>query len=188
MSHSVVFATSNKFKFNHAAHMLEPFGITLTREHLDLEEIQADGEGICRHKAEQAYAQLKRPVVVNDDSWSIPGLKGFPGAYMKYMNDWLSVEDWLRLTEQLKDRREFLHQHIIYQDEHGQQHFMKEIEAQLLHEGRGQHYYGHLAITSFDSGQHSVAELVSSGQPAIDQSVPTAWQLFADWLSTQPEN
>jgi non-canonical purine NTP pyrophosphatase (RdgB/HAM1 family) len=180
VSEPIVFATSNEFKFNHAVHMIEPYGIELIRKHVDLEEIQADGETICRRKADQAFAELQHPVIVNDDSWSIPGLKGFPGAYMKYMNEWLTSEDWLRLTSTLKDRRIFLEQHIVYQDAEGQHYFYEPIEAQLLTEIRGSHKYGHIAIASFD-GIHSVAELHNAGKPAHSLDKASAWKPFAEW-------
>lgn len=147
--------------------------------------MQADGETICRHKAHQAYKALKQPLVVNDDSWSIPGLNGFPGAYMKYMNGWLSSDDWLRLTAPLPDRRIILQQHIVYQDEHGQQHFLKNIEGQLMDSVHGTHDFGHLAIASFDGGKMSGAERVAAGMPAVEQSTDTAWDQLADWLKAK---
>lgn len=109
----LLFVTSNELKFIHAQHMLEQFGITLTRQHFDLQELQSEsGEEIARHKAEQAYAEFKQPLVVNDDSWSIPGLNGFPGPYMKSINHWLTNEDFLNLTRPLKDRRIILQQQL----------------------------------------------------------------------------
>ncbi|HEY1064079.1 MAG TPA: non-canonical purine NTP pyrophosphatase [Candidatus Saccharimonadales bacterium] len=179
----VVFVTSNDFKFKHAAHMTEPTGIVLVREHMDLDELQStSGEEITRHKAEQAYSKFQQPLVVNDDTWFIPGLNGFPGAYMKHINEWFTTEDWLNLTSPLKDRRIILQQHIVYQDEHGQHYFAEQIEGLLLTEARGAHHHSHLAITSFDGGTYSGAERVDKEIPAIDSSIPTAWHKFSDWL------
>jgi non-canonical purine NTP pyrophosphatase (RdgB/HAM1 family) len=184
----VVFVTSNEYKFNHAVSVTQSAGITLIRKHMDLQEIQSDsGEEITRHKAEQAYADLKQPLVVNDDTWSIPGINGFPGAYMKYINDWFTVTDWLNLTRPLKDRRIILHQHIVYQDGHSQHYFLQNIEGTLLTEARGSHHFPHLAILSFDGGQSSSAERAAAGRPAVDLSTTTAWHKFNDWLLT-PEN
>lgn len=180
----VVFVTSNEFKFKHAQHMTEPAGITLVHKHMDLQEIQSEsGEEITRYKAGQAYDKLQHPVVVNDDTWLIPGLNGFPGPYMKSMNEWLTAQDWLNLTRPLKDRRIILQQHIVYQDAHGQHYFLQEIEGILLDEIRSSHKHAHLAITSFDNGAHSGAELVDANLPAVNPSTPTAWHKFSDWLT-----
>lgn len=182
----LLFVTSNELKFIHAQHMLEQFGITLTRQHFDLQELQSEsGEEIARHKAEQAYAEFKQPLVVNDDSWSIPGLNGFPGPYMKSINHWLTNEDFLNLTRPLKDRRIILQQHTVYQDEHGQQYFYKEVEGLLLTEARGTSNNPNETICSFDGGKHSISELKDAGKPAVDRSVQTSWHLFGEWFNRQ---
>ena len=70
--------------------------------------------------AVEAYNALQSPLVVTDDSWIIPGLNGFPGPYMKQVNDWFTPDDWLHLTSGLADRRVILRQIIVYQDSTGQ--------------------------------------------------------------------
>lgn len=182
----LIFVTSNKLKFIHAEHMLKQYNIALTREHYELQELQSEsGEEITRHKAEQAYAYFKQPLVVNDDSWSIPGLNGFPGPYMKSINHWLTNEDFLNLTRPLQDRRIILLQHSVYQDATGQQYFYKEIEGLLLPEARGTSLNPNETICSFDGGQHSISELKDAGKPAVSSSVQTAWHLFGEWLDRQ---
>lgn len=179
----VVFVTSNEFKFAHAAHIMGLSNISLVRKHMDLQEMQSEsGEEITRHKAHQAYTAFNHPLVVNDDTWSIPGLNGFPGPYMKSMNEWLSADDWLNLTKTLQDRRIILQQHIVYQDETGQHYFVENIEGLLITEARGQHKHSHLAITSFDGGTYTGAERVDMNIPAVDPSVPTAWHRLAQFL------
>ncbi len=182
----IIFVTSNDFKFTHAQHMVEAAGIELVRKHMDLQEMQSEsGEEITRHKAQQAYENFQHPLVVNDDTWFIPGLRGFPGPYMKSMNEWFTPQDWLNVTRQLADRRIILQQHIVYQNEDGQYYFMQEVEGVLMTEAHGSHKHSHLAITSFDGGKHSGAELVDAHKPAIDPSTPTAWQKFSDWFTQQ---
>jgi XTP/dITP diphosphohydrolase len=182
----IIFVTSNELKFKHAALTLEAFDIKLIREHMNLQEMQADsGEEIARYKAEQAFAKFKQPLVVNDDSWSIPGLNGFPGPYMKYMTDWLTPQDWLNLTQSLEDRRIILQQHAVYQDEHGQHYFYQEIEGLLLKEIRGEHYNKHLPITSFDGGKHSVAEREAGLAPSAKPTNTSAWHHFGEWFNQQ---
>lgn len=186
MNEPITFVTSNEVKFLHASEMSKELGFTVERQHMDLQEIQSEGgEEIVRHKAEQAYAALQKPIIVTDDTWIIPGLKGFPGPYMKSMNAWFTPDDWLRLTNTLEDRRIILQQHGAYQDEHGQQYFVADIEAVLLHEIRGEHYHSHLTVLSYDGGTHSGAEALASGDSTISPDTRTVWHELSAWLQSK---
>jgi XTP/dITP diphosphohydrolase len=180
----ITFVTGNADKVWTANRICKDFGITLVQTTFDIVEIQAeDAEIIAREKAKRAYELVGGPVVVNDDSWIIPGLNGFPGPYMKSMNHWFSAEDFLRLTKPLTDRRIFLSQYTIYQDKNGARLFQRDIEGILLKEVRGEHAIApHTAITSFDGGANSVAENFSKDHPSIDQH-QTTWHDFAKWYT-----
>jgi inosine/xanthosine triphosphate pyrophosphatase family protein len=96
------FVTSNSHKVTTARAVCQKYGLTFIHKTMDLVEIQAEtGEPIALNKVKQAYMAVKAPVVVTDDSWFIPGLMGFPGPYMKYINGWFEPEDFLRLTQAL---------------------------------------------------------------------------------------
>lgn len=180
---TVTFVTSNDTKFQHAKRATDELGIQLERVNMHLDELQSEhGEEIARHKAEQAYASLQQPIVITDDTWIIPGLKGFPGPYMKSMNEWFTPEDWLRLTLPLNDRRIILSQHAVYQDAHGQHYINQAIDGLLLSEIRGQHKHSHLTIASFDGGQTSAAERVAAGKSAI-QEAPKIWRSIAELIA-----
>lgn len=179
----LLFATTNEHKMWVARHVCEQFDITVRQHALEMEEIQSeDGETIARHKAQQAYETLKQPVVVSDDSWDIPGLNGFPGPYMKYINHWLGPNDFLRLTQPLQDRRIFLHQILCYQDGVEQHIFTASVEGKILKEVRGKSKYPHFTVTSFDGGTHSAAEINAAGYTAIND-LPNAWHPLCEWLS-----
>jgi inosine/xanthosine triphosphate pyrophosphatase family protein len=144
-----------------------------------------DEEVIARDKADKAYALLGEPLVVNDDTWIIPGLNGFPGPYMKSMNHWFTSEDFLRLTLPLADRRIILRQTTVYQDGDQQKVFVVDIEGTLLNEIRGESIHPHTAITTFDEEGRSMAEVAASGESAIAHR-HTTWHELAAWLKDQP--
>lgn len=180
---TILYATGNAAKFRQAQHVCQEFGIDLIQNRLDVPEIQSeDAEAITRDKATKGYAKLKKPLVVSDDTWSIPGLKGFPGPYMKYINDWFTVDDWLNLTRSLTDRRVFLCQTAVYQDANGQRVFTNTIEGILLTEPRGTSIYPHSYITSFDGGQSTNAEY-HAREESITARLPNVWHDFAEWYS-----
>ena len=179
------FVTSNDIKVQAATVVCNEFGFKFDRHVIDFVEIQSsDGQAIARHKAEQAYAELKQPVVVTDDSWLTPDLNGFPGPYMKQVNDWFSTDDWLRLTRDLEDRRMILRQIIVYQDVDGQHVFECELEALLLRESRSTTDIKHFSIISFDGGKHSAAEMSENGESAI-KHLNNSWHDFCEWLKNK---
>lgn len=177
------YITGNATKFQLADQTCRPFGINLLQTTQHIDEIQGeDAEVITRDKAAKAFALQGQPLVVSDDSWFIPGLKGFPGPYMKSVNIWFDVADWLNLTRPLTDRRIFLRLSIVYQDEAGQRLFTSESEGLLLTEARGKSPHAHCHITSFDNGQHTMAEFHERNVGGL-RSSRHAWHDFAEWYS-----
>ncbi len=178
------FVTSNDLKVMAAHEVCDKHDILFDRQVIDFVEIQSDnGETIARDKAAQAYTQLNTPLVVTDDSWLIPGLGGFPGPYMKQVNDWFTPDDWIRLTRDLTDRRMILRQIIVYQDSDGQRVFTSDVESVLLTSSRSQSGHKHFSIISFDGGVHSAAEVVESGRSAL-QNEPNSWHELCAWLQS----
>ncbi|MEP7167524.1 MAG: non-canonical purine NTP pyrophosphatase, partial [Candidatus Woesebacteria bacterium] len=137
---TISYVTTNIDKFNKAKVNLATYNILLLHETLEMDEPQtSDGDKIVRQKAEQAYEYFKKPVLVNDDTWSIPALRGFPGTGMKLCNDFLIAEDWLRLMEGKSDRRIQLVSYFAYHDGKTIQVVSAKDERRILYEVRGIH-------------------------------------------------
>ncbi len=183
---SLTFVTGNELKVRMAQAVLDDFKIKVEQKRLDITEIQADsGETVARDKAQKAFDILQQPLVVCDDSWLIPGLHGFPGPYMAAMQQWLTAEDWLRLTLPLADRRIILRQIAVYQDAEQQKCFAVDIEGLLLKEVRGDVTHNtHDPVISFDGGHHSAAEIHAAGRAAAAHHA-TTWHQLGAWLAEQ---
>ncbi len=179
---TVTFVTGNVLKFHLAEKIFSEANVGLVQEaSLDIPEIQAEtGEPVARDKAQKAFELLGKPLVVTDDTWVIPALKGFPGPYMKSMNHWFTPQDWVNLTHDLEDREIILRQVLVYQDEMEQVLFSVDIKAIMLKEARGTSDFPHNTIVSFDGGKHSFAETFAEGK-TIDNH-HTAWHEFAAWM------
>jgi len=177
------FATGNAEKFEIAQAVCKTLGVTLEQARLDIDEIQGeDSTVIIRDKVRKAFAALKHPVIVSDDSWDIPGLHGFPGPYMKSIDHWFTPQDLLNLTRPLQDRRVILTQLLAFQDEQEQKIFRKEHEGTLLAEARGT--YGnpfHKILAMPGDGGLSVAEAYDRGTIRAERDVAAGWQAFAAW-------
>lgn len=182
----IIFATNNDQKVLAARKSCKKYNIELAYDDsLNIPEIQSDNsQEIARHKANEAFRLLNKPVIITDDTWNIPALGGFPGPYAKAMNQWLSTDDWLRLTRELADRRIFLNQILVYQDALEQVLFEQPIEGILLAEPQGVSALSGEPLISFDGGEHSIADLRATGASAI-VGRKNAWDAFGAWFTSR---
>jgi len=102
----LIFITGNAYKFESAKRSVEPSGLTLIQKQLALPEIQSkEVETVASFSAQLAVQELGVPLVVGDVGYYIEALNGFPGPFIKYINEWLLVEDLLRLMSDKENRR-----------------------------------------------------------------------------------
>jgi non-canonical purine NTP pyrophosphatase (RdgB/HAM1 family) len=94
--------TSNENKWREAQRIL---GRGLARAKLDLPEIQAATTAeVALSKARAAFAELKRPVVVEDAGIELRAFGGFPGPFIKYWETVARLESICRAVDGPKDR------------------------------------------------------------------------------------
>ncbi len=162
-------------------------GLTVKPVALDIDEIQGeDPEVIVRDKARRAHEQLGMPVVVSDDTWDIPSLKGFPGAYMKSINYWFRPVDFLRLMDGIEDRRIILHQYLAYTDGNMTEVFRNDVAGEIANEARGKSEKSpNMTITVLDSDNgKTIAEVLDQDEDAVIaryKDRPDAWHGFVKW-------
>jgi non-canonical purine NTP pyrophosphatase (RdgB/HAM1 family) len=81
----ILFVTGNAGKVREAVALLSPLGIEVVQEKLYIEEIQdKDAVKVSKHKARDAFARLRRPLIVEDTALHIAGLNDYPGAFIKH--------------------------------------------------------------------------------------------------------
>src|SRR4051812_41372602 len=108
---TLLYLTGNRFKFEVAQRAMQGTDVVLEQIRLALPEIQSNSvQEIAEFSAQWASPQLDQPFLVTDSGFYIDALNGFPGPFIKFINQWFSVEDLLRL---MHDR---LHRHIRVQD------------------------------------------------------------------------
>lgn len=183
----LTFVTGNLDKYLLAKEIFGTAGLQLRQEELDIDEVQSESaEYIARIKAQTSFSMLQKPIIIRDDSWSLPGLKGFPGPYMKSINRWLSDEDFLRLTLPLQDRRAILTQTLIYQDSNSSKLFTLDTKAELLKEIRGDYGVPFERITSIEGDEgKSIAEVMSSGISHTNRAPAEIWHTFIEWYKKE---
>ena len=103
---TITFVTGNQFKFEIAQKVLESRGITLLREKIETPEIQSTNVAeIASFSAKWACEKLGKAVALTDAGYYIETLNGFPGPFIKYINQWLTAEDILRLMNGKTNRK-----------------------------------------------------------------------------------
>lgn len=101
----VAFASTNQNKHREVRSILAPRRIDAEFARVELTEIQSDSlEAIAREKARSAFAQVSKPVIVEDDGLFIDALKGFPGQYSSYVFKTIGNAGILKLLSGLHDR------------------------------------------------------------------------------------
>lgn len=188
---TILFATSNAGKVSTLQNHFRRanLGITVKQQPLNLIEPQANtSEEIATVKARQAWEQLRKAVLVDDSSFHIAALKGFPGPYIKPMLDTIGVEGIMQLMEYQADRTAYFTSSLVYIDSSGAEHVFKDDP-----------YRGHIAthispMSATDAwsdlykifipdGQTKVlGELTADERHAVQPQRVGAYAKFTEWL------
>lgn len=105
---TISYITSNPYKFKLARDYFDKHGnkqVSLVQCSLETPEIQATtSRDVAAYSAEWARDKLGQAVICSDVSFEITALNGFPGPYIKYINQWLSPQNILNLLASHEDR------------------------------------------------------------------------------------
>lgn len=173
------YITGNKHKISVAKKYLSPLGVTFEGKSLDLIETQTDDIAeIAKTKAEQAFALLKQPLFVNDAGWNIPSLNGFPGPFMKYINDWFTYDDLLTLMRDKKNRSILFEEVFCFTNGKIYKFFKGSKKGTILEKPQGDEGISRSLISMRD-------DLKSISQSWEENLLPTdsyaVWEEFATW-------
>lgn len=177
--------TGNPMKAEIFGPIAEAAGIEFETLDLPVDEIQShDAQKITLHKAKQAYKLAGRPVLVNDAFWNILALRGFPGAYMSYVNGWLKPEDFLALMKGKADRTVIRTHSLGYCDGKRTKLFSKDYTAVIAEEPRGKGSSFDQIIVS--AGQtRTNAEIWEAEHKSSIEPEDSVWADFAKWYNLQ---
>jgi non-canonical purine NTP pyrophosphatase (RdgB/HAM1 family) len=188
---SIVFVTTNKGKIATLQRVLDEFGLKAIRidaRPLPIIEPQADTcEEVALSKARQAYQLVGEPVLVDDSSFHITALGGFPGVYAKYMNEKLGAEGIIDFMKGKQDRSAHFEGSLVYIDSKGTEHIFND-----------EPYRGHITDKVHDivdeapwsvlykifipeGGSEVLGNRSREKKPGTLQA-PDKYALFAQWL------
>ena len=178
------FVTTNTPKFDNAQIVLRQYDIQLFQYPLDLTELQSESlKEIAREKARSAYEKVGKPLVVKDDGWYITALNGFPGPYMKYVNEWFSPDDFLNVLKPYDNRELLFRDALCFTDGKEEVFFESTIPGKILYEPKGEGVP--LArLATFRKDGKTMAECINEGIHFIDNG-KSVWHEFAHWYHSR---
>jgi XTP/dITP diphosphohydrolase len=133
----VFFATTNEGKLKEAREIL---GIEVIGTPLEIDEIQSlDPLEVAVKKAKEYYQKLKKPIFIEDISFSFSALKGLPGTYINDFLKLLGNEGLIDLLKTKKDRSAFVQATVVYVNEKGKKNiFTGKVEGKISGRPRGE--------------------------------------------------
>lgn len=150
------FVTGNANKFKEAIEIIPE----LEQIKIDTDEIQSmDITEIAEHKLLQAYAQTKKPCVVEDIGFYIEALNGFPGPLIKWLESTNPVESITKITHAFDNHRAQVIANLGYIDEQEHIHNIQVVVPGKVVVPRGDNGWGFDSIFQIEGMDKSVAEL-----------------------------
>ena len=185
---TITFITGNPYKLEEAKSVLKGYVIVVEPLQINIDEIQYhDPLKITEAKVKLAYKKVGQPVVVNDSSWEIPVLGGFPGGYMKDIVGWFTAEDFLALMKDKNDRRIILHDVVAYFDGEQLKMFISDQTGVFINEPRGEGTSMNQVVSMEDSGGLTIAEefALRHDGAEINPAHFQHWQKFGEWFTAR---
>jgi len=118
------FVTTNEHKFKVAETYLSQLSksdIELVQCKTEAPEIQDKStEAVARYSALWLSRHLGEAAIAADTGFCITALNGFPGPFLKYINEWLETTDILALMQDKKDRGAYFIDALAYAEPSGE--------------------------------------------------------------------
>lgn len=147
---------------------------------LDIPELRSDDVvEISRQKAQYAFDKILTPLIVDDTSFSIDALKGFPGPYAAYVLNSIGNEGVLKIMKNVKNRNAHFTTVIAFADEKGVRDFPGTIHGRITTVPRGSGGFGYDPI--FEIGGRTLAELPFEEKSRTSHRA-LALTAFRDWF------
>jgi len=151
------FITGNQNKADYLAKLLD---LPVAHLKIELDEIQTlDRTALIEHKVQQAYEQLKSPVLVEDQALEFMALSGLPGPFIKFFIDNSGLEACCRMLDGFVDRSAYASSIFAYYDGKTFTTFSSGLAGNIASEPRGNNGFGWDAIFIPKGYQHTTAEL-----------------------------
>jgi len=187
----IIFATGNKGKIISMQKRINKLGLSLNiiQCPLEITEIQADTSSeVAIEKGRQAFLQLKKPLLVDDSSFHISALCGFPGPYIKYMITTIGAEGIISIMEGKTDRSAYFLSSLVYVDESGEIHLFEDekfwgtIANQTDNFDADHAWSDTYKIFIRDGSDKVLARMTDAERALTDKGLVDSYEKFCLWI------
>lgn len=138
---SLTFITGNQHKADYLARFL---GEHVAHHKLDLDELQSlDARAVLEHKVRQAYDILKKPVLVEDVTLTLPAMGRLPGAFIKWFLEELGVDGFCALAQKLNSQAAIAVVRYALHDGTNIRFFEGEMRGKIAPKPKGKQGFGY---------------------------------------------
>lgn len=136
---AIYFVTSNEWKFREASEILEG----LVKKRVKINELQSvEVRDVVLAKVNEAYKEIRKPVIVEDTGLYLDALDGFPGALIKLMEDRMGLGGICRLVKRYGNRKATAKTIIAFYDGRKVRLFESSARGTIISRPRGKMGFG----------------------------------------------
>ncbi|HVZ12385.1 MAG TPA: non-canonical purine NTP pyrophosphatase [Patescibacteria group bacterium] len=151
----IYLSTTNKGKLKEFSEILD---LPLVAVNIDVDEVQSmDLEYVSRKKAEAAFEKVKKPVIVDDVGVYFEAWNGFPGPFIKFLNESVGYDGISRMLDSVSKKMRAVDA-ISYHDGKKIHTFIGEFNGTIV-ERRGENGFGFDPIVMPDGYSMTFAEM-----------------------------
>ncbi len=174
MKSKLLFVTSNENKCREVQEILQ---CPIKMVDVDLEEVQTtDLNTLIRHKANQAYAHVQVPVLVEDTSLYFHAWNGLPGPLIKWFLKSMGTENLVKALSSFQNKSAEAITCLGFADGNQVHLFEGKISGTIV-PPRGENGFGWDTIFQPDGYDLSFAEMASEQKSAISMRKQAVAQL-----------
>lgn len=179
---TIYFATTNAGKLKEAAALL---GIEVLECGLEIAEIQSlDPVKVGVTKARDYYAQLHKPILVEDVSLTFTALNGLPGPYINDFSKALGNPGLIGLLNSKSDRTATAQTTLVFLGGQEQEHiFTGVIKGSISGSPAGDNGFGWDPIFIPDGHTKTFAQMTDAEKNTCSMRA-LAFQQFKTWLKS----
>ncbi len=177
----IYYITGNSKKIEKARILCADTKVEIEQLEIETPEIQGvDSSEIAKFSAKFAGEKVKKPVVKLDVSFHVNALKGFPGPFVKYINNWLSPQDILEMMEGKEDRSCYWEDSLAFYNNGQIEVFTAKEEGTLAFEAKGENGWGMDTIFIPKGQNKTKGELTD--EERIKICANGHWEKFIDYV------
>lgn len=176
----ILFATTNQGKLDEAKRALE---VEVEGLGLEIEEVQSlDTEKVAVAKAKAYFAEVKKPLFVEDVALAFEVWNGLPGTYINdFWKAWGNSGLIARMSSET-NRKATAKTTLAYADEQGEIHVFEGImEGKIATEERGDNGFGWDPIFIPDGFEKTLAEMSAEEKDSVSMRAKALAEMH-EWL------